>query len=62
MAPVLLNPVPLIVIDSGIDNAVEPLISKAALLPLIVVTPVVDPNDVLFWICITPYVIEVAPA
>ena len=48
MAPVLLNPVPLIVIDSGIDNAVEPLISKAALLPLIVVTPVVDPNDVLF--------------
>ena len=54
MAPVLLKPVPLIVIDSGIDNAVEPLISKAALLPLIVVAPVVDPKDVLFCICIIP--------
>ena len=55
MAPVLFNPVPLIVIDSGIDNAVEPLISKAAvLLPLIVVAPVADPNDVLLCICIIP--------
>ena len=63
IAPVLLSPVPLIVIVSGIDNAAEvPLISKAAPVPTVVPTEPAAPKALLFAICITPAVIDVVPA
>jgi hypothetical protein len=62
IAPPLLKPVPLSVIVSGILNAVDPLISSAAPLALMVVPEDPDaPNAVLFCICITPAVILVVP-
>ena len=65
MAPVLLNPVPLMVIPSGIERD-PPLISKAAPLATIVLDDPVPnvklPNASLFCICTTPVVIDVVPA
>ena len=63
MAPVLVNPVPVIVMGSGIKS--EPLISKAALLLTIVDDALVPagelPKASLFCICKIPSVILVAP-
>ena len=61
IAPVLLKPVPLMVMPSGIESE-PPLISKAALELAIIVPDVVAPNAALFWACTTPTVIDVVPA
>ena len=61
IAPVLLIPVPLMVMASGIE--VAPLISIAALAPTVVPRdPVEVPNASLFFICTVPAVMEVVPA
>ena len=61
IAPVLLTPVPLIVIGSGIVSAEAALISIAV--PVATLVPCdASPNAAALEICTTPVVIEVAPA
>ena len=63
IAPVLLIPVPLTVMASGIVNVDAPLISIAALAPTNVPwDPDAVPNASLFFIWTVPAVIEVVPA